>query len=473
MRGAGRIASSRGSHPRTAAGVVLVAILFVGLLPSALGNVPWASRPPSGAAPSPEATEPSLVAPTPAAGVPGAPAHRMVTVPLSGAPAAPYAGPVRSASWTAYDPADASYWVASPPRAVDVVSGSRLVLTAVLPVGQTPFGVAIDPTSSYVWVTNRGSANVTVLSPTTLSAVANVTVQSAPTGIAIDATDGTAYVADSATDNVTVVSTASFRVVTNVSVGTQPLGVAWDPATDQVFVSNHGSGTVSAIDARTATVTGTIAVGSGPYGLAVDNDTDTVYVADERAYLVTVVSAASDTVVASVPVLPWTPIDLEGVVYDWGQKTVWVAGGWYYAIVINTTREVVADYVSIDPSGAAYDPTTGDVCVTNSANETFVCFDFTHRLPWVFDFESSPLRFVESGLPAGTVWTVTLVQYGISTTGTSNTSAMVFGLEWFHLSFRYNISFTVGPVSGYTAAPSSGHVTGPAGTPVSVRIVFT
>jgi len=379
-----------------------------------------------------------------------------------------------STAWVAYNPTDASYWVASPPLSIDVVSGRSLTVTARLPVGHSPFGVAVDNRTGYVYVSNSGSANVTVISPTTLLSIGNISVQGTPQGLAVDTLDGTLYVADAASDNVTIVSTSSLKVLANLSVGIQPIGVTWDPSTDQIFVADHGSDSVTAISGKTATVVATFGVGAGPYGLAIDNATDQLFVADQVSNSVTVISAASDAVVATVPVAMGIGVVLEGVVYDSVHRVVWVAGGNRFAVIINPAREEVIDYVFVDPSGAAFDPVTRTVCLTNSANETFACFVFgASSTSFALD-TAATVTFVESGLPAGTNWTVTIggVRHSSQTTGTSGGTRIVFGVfQGASPYYWFNYSYRIGLVPGFVSAPSTSYVSG-SGSAL-VRIVFS
>jgi len=92
-----------------------------------------------------------------------------------------------------------------------------------IPVGTQPYGVAISPDSTRLYVTNAGS--------------------------------GTLSIVNIATDT----------VVATVPVGLQPRGVAAHPDGRRVYVANAGSNTVSVVDAGTASVVTTVPVGSSPW----------------------------------------------------------------------------------------------------------------------------------------------------------------------------------------------------------------
>ncbi|MFZ0905602.1 MAG: YncE family protein, partial [Mycobacterium sp.] len=125
---------------------------------------------------------------------------------------------------------------AASPRSAVPPTAPTYRVTATVPVGKDPFGVAVDPGTHTVYVTNGK--------------------------------DNTVSVIDASTRAVTV----------TVAVGKRPWGVAVDPGTHTVYDTNAGDGTMSVIDASTRTVTATVPVGKDPFGVAVDPGTHTVYV---------------------------------------------------------------------------------------------------------------------------------------------------------------------------------------------------
>ena len=103
------------------------------------------------------------------------------------------------------------------------------VIATILPVGLVPFGVAVSPDGSKVYVTNSVS----------------------PTG------------------TVSVIDTATNTVSATVPVGIAPFGVAVKPDGSKVYVANQLASTVSVIDTATNTVSATIPVGNQPIAFGV------------------------------------------------------------------------------------------------------------------------------------------------------------------------------------------------------------
>jgi YVTN family beta-propeller protein len=148
---------------------------------------------------------------------------------------------------------------------VSVIDTATDMVTATIPGGLVPFGVAVSPDGSKVYVTNSVS----------------------PTG------------------TVSVIDTATNTVSATIPVGVFPEGVAVSPDGSKVYVANHGSinpGPVSVIDTATNTVSAAVPVGFGSVGVAVKPDGSKVYVANQLAGTVSVIDTATNTVSATIPI---------------------------------------------------------------------------------------------------------------------------------------------------------------------------
>jgi hypothetical protein len=76
-----------------------------------------------------------------------------------------------------------------------------------------------------------------------------------------------------------------------------------------------------------------------------------------------------------------------------------------------------------------------------------------------------PVRFVEQGLPSGTSWSITTGGHTKSGTAGSSPTAIAFSLA------NASYTYSVGALSGYLTAPTSGSYV-VAGGPVTIRIIF-
>jgi YVTN family beta-propeller protein len=78
---------------------------------------------------------------------------------------------------------------------------------------------------------------------------ATIPVGSYPDGVAVDPAAGTVYVPNSLYDTVSAIDEATNTVTAAIAVGAEPYGVAVDPVAGTVYVTNSGDGTVSVISA--------------------------------------------------------------------------------------------------------------------------------------------------------------------------------------------------------------------------------
>src|SRR5450755_4763684 len=98
----------------------------------------------------------------------------------------------------------------------------------------------------FAYISNFGSANVSVIDIATNTVVGTVPVGAQPEGVAVNPVSPRVYVTTSS--NVSVIDTTSNTVIATVPVGVGPTGVAVNPAGTRAYATNFGSNTVSVID---------------------------------------------------------------------------------------------------------------------------------------------------------------------------------------------------------------------------------
>ena len=147
------------------------------------------------------------------------------------------------------------------------------VVTATIPAGTGPRGIAVDGT--YAWVANNTSGTVTRIKKSD-SSTTTITGLAGAFGIAVDATycyvtcvpAGVPY-------TVQRINRGTANVTSSIQVGVQPTGIAVDA--DYVWVANRSDATVSCIDKIAWTMVDaaidlkpTSINNPSPYGIAVD-----------------------------------------------------------------------------------------------------------------------------------------------------------------------------------------------------------
>jgi YVTN family beta-propeller protein len=223
---------------------------------------------------------------------------------------------------------------------VSVVDTAAHAVTHTIPVGYIPRGIAVSPEGTSVDVANRGSNSIYVIdavSNTLRDAIFPVGVQQPgapppePYGVAVTP-DGTAvYVTNETSRSVSAIDAACDTVVAEIPVSGAPRGIVIPPpgspfqtrraATptptplttttpppppeaisrrSRVYVANVDSQTISVINTATNSVTATIPVAVGPpTGIAFTPDGAFAYVTAYAA-MVEVINAATDTFVTSI-----------------------------------------------------------------------------------------------------------------------------------------------------------------------------
>jgi YVTN family beta-propeller protein len=126
--------------------------------------------------------------------------------------------------------------------------------------------VAVTPDGSKVYVTNEGlPGTVSVIDTTTNMVTATIPVGLFPFGVALSPDGSKVYVTNQGVvggNNVSVIDTTTNRVNASITLVGNPFGVAVTPDGSKVYVTTEPSG-VSVIDTATNAVTATLGIGSG------------------------------------------------------------------------------------------------------------------------------------------------------------------------------------------------------------------
>jgi YVTN family beta-propeller protein len=197
---------------------------------------------------------------------------------------------------------------------VSEIETATNTVTATISVGALSGfgGLAVSPDSAHVYAAAAGSGgSLSVIDVATGSVTHILGIGASPNGIAVTPNGTRLYVTHSCAgcttpSNVTVIDTATGTVATTISAGSNGMGVAVAPDGAHVYVANRENNTVSVIATTNNAVTATITVGHAPIGVAVSPDSHTVYVTNEHmnagVYGITVIDAGTNAVKTTVPV---------------------------------------------------------------------------------------------------------------------------------------------------------------------------
>ena len=188
---------------------------------------------------------------------------------------------------------------------ISVINTTTNIVVGSITVGSNPFGVAITPDGTKVFVTNYGSNNVSVINTATNTVIATITVGSQPQGIVLSPDGTKAYVANQSIigiGSVSVINTATNTVAATITVGYQPQGLAISPDGSRVYVANVNSNNISVINTTTNTVSTTIGVGTQPICVGISPDGSKLFVPNFGNNNVSVINTATNTVATNVAV---------------------------------------------------------------------------------------------------------------------------------------------------------------------------
>jgi YVTN family beta-propeller protein len=258
-------------------------------------------------------------------------------------------------------------------HSVSVIDTATRTVTATIPVGLFPSGVAVHPSGALVYVVNNGDFTVSVINASTNAVTATVPVGSFPFGVAVHPAGTFVYVTNQTDGTVSVINTSTNTVTAVVPVGSNPAGVAVLPSGTFAYVANFGDGTLSIIDTGTNTASSPVPVGSSPAGVVANRAGTRVYVAiqGEAEGRVAVIDTASQAVVASLP----SGLAPTGVGVSPSGATVYTTDQGAFpgtvSVIDVATRTVSATVpVGVSPFGLSVHPSGALVYAANFASNT-------------------------------------------------------------------------------------------------------
>ncbi|MGP8075829.1 MAG: YncE family protein [Thermoplasmata archaeon] len=373
---------------------------------------------------------------------------------------------------------------------VKVINTTTNSVTATIFVGSSPVGLAWDSVNGNIYVTNQHSDSVSVIAATGVhknTVIATIGVGAGPIAAAFDSANQDLYVANSGSANVSVVNTTTEAVTGTISVGATPLGVAFDTANGYVYVANRFSNNTTVISGI-AVVT-SVAVGADPWGIAYDPGHSLIGVVSNGTHAVDFISDSTNTWVANVSVgdhpvgIAYDVINHDDYVSNANSSNVSVIGtslappyaitfnetglssgtNWSVMLVTSVTHSTTSSITFSQPNGSyAYSVGSiiGFAVAPRSGSVSIHGFPVVVNV--IFSLVVYPVTFEESGLPSGTLWSVTLN----GTPGASMTSSIAFSAG------NGTYPYVVAHVAGYSAGPSLGNVS-VNGASAQVAITFT
>jgi len=168
----------------------------------------------------------------------------------------------------------------------------------------TPYGVAVSPDGTRVYVANQGGTTVAVFSADSatgqLSSLTTITAGTAPRAVRFSADGTRAYVANQTSGTVSVINTADNSVIATVNTGGQLFDIAVNPAGTRVYAVDVAGKKVYVIDTATNSVVASPATGNGPRGVVVSADGARFYVSNYNDHTISQFDASTNASLGTV-----------------------------------------------------------------------------------------------------------------------------------------------------------------------------
>ncbi len=258
------------------------------------------------------------------------------------------------------------------------------VVTATLPMGPYPAGVAINPVTNRIYVVNECTSSndcskgtVTVIDGATNNLLTTVAVGTFPTAVAVNSVTNQIYVVNQSGNTVTVIDGVTNNT-TPVAVGNLPRAVAVNSVTNQIYVANEDDNTVTVIDGVT-NLTTTVSVGYSPTAIAVNSVTNQIYVLTGNfPGEVTVIDAANNnnTTTVTVGYVPYgiavnSVTNKIYVVNYCGNDTQSCNLGTVTVIDAANNNQTTTVSVGINPSAVAVNSVTNKIYAMNACADSY------------------------------------------------------------------------------------------------------
>jgi gliding motility-associated-like protein len=247
---------------------------------------------------------------------------------------------------------------------VSVINTATDAVVSTIPVGSNPLWVSVSPDGSFVYVANYSSNTISAINSATNAVVATIPVGTNPIGVVVSPDGSKVYVANNGSNTISVINTATDAVTSTISVGSKPEGISVSPDGSLLYVVNGNDNNVSVINTFTNLIVTTIPVGLGPFGIAISPDGSRLYVANLVSHSVSVINTASNTVVSSFIINP----DPEGLVLSPDGGLIYVTDATSKTVsVINTATNILVSAITISagPEGISISQDGSKVYVTD------------------------------------------------------------------------------------------------------------
>ena len=167
------------------------------------------------------------------------------------------------------------------------------VVSANVPVGTAPEGIAFNPISNTMYVCNNATNDISVIDCNTNSVIFTILIASAPQAISYCSANNTMYIGTNIGSVIVIDCDANTVIATILNGG---VGLAYNPINNSMYGCSSIFGYISVINCNTNTFT-TIAVVLNPINISYNSLSNTMYYTSTLA--VVIIDCNTNTIIGS------------------------------------------------------------------------------------------------------------------------------------------------------------------------------
>ena len=168
---------------------------------------------------------------------------------------------------------------------------TRLAAKSTITVGEGPHSVAITNNGDRVYVTNFHGGTVSVIDPARAEEIAHVPISKGLYGIALDPASEVIFVTDTRESKIMSIDRAPFSVSDQQSTHVRPYGLGASPVGGEVYIAAGQDNSIVVSD-RFNMIRGKISTVDFPVGLAVSPDGSRIYASNYFGASISVLDAS-------------------------------------------------------------------------------------------------------------------------------------------------------------------------------------
>lgn len=248
---------------------------------------------------------------------------------------------------------------------VTVINTVTNAVVTTIPVGRVPNAAAVSPDGSQVYVVNTApgqAGSVSVIDASSNTVIKTITVGSLPWGVAVNPKGNEFYVTNEGSNTVSIISTGTLAVTATIAVRLKPVGISVSPDGKYIYVANSGSNDISVVSTASEIIVNDIGVGQGPYIAQVTPDGSKLYVPNGTDNTVTVINAVNFKTIATIQT-PGFPINI--TISPDGKLAYLITNSSAQLTVINTSSNKIVNTIGVLANPVGID-------ITQDGQELFV-----------------------------------------------------------------------------------------------------